>query len=187
MVAAPRRRIANSSTTQINANRGAIFRETLSGCVSGRIESRRPDPITKLNRSPAIDSIFALDQEIFVGHDWPCRLLCQSRMCNSLFGSYRPCAEHGSLLCPFHRTDAVRRKLFSPRMGEDWKAWPASDRALSRRRQCADRAQRLVGAQSPARLQNAASGRLYLALVPQTDADSAGLSSERSDRPLHLF
>jgi hypothetical protein len=26
------------------------------------------DPITKLNRSPAIDSIFALDQEIFVGH-----------------------------------------------------------------------------------------------------------------------
>jgi predicted DNA-binding WGR domain protein len=32
----------------------------------------------------AIDSTFALDGEFFFDHDWPCRLLCPSRMCSLL-------------------------------------------------------------------------------------------------------
>jgi hypothetical protein len=102
-------------------------------------------------------------------------------------GSYRPCAEHGALLCPFHRADVVRRQLLRSRMGEDWKEWPASDRAPPRLQRRRNRAQRLVGAQSPTWLQNSASGRRCLALVPKTYADNAGLSSERSDRPFHFF
>src|SRR5580692_486189 len=49
-----------------------------------------------------------------------------------------------------------------------------SDRASPRRGQRPHSAQRLVGAESPTRLQNSASGRCCLALVPQTDADNAG-------------
>jgi hypothetical protein len=87
-------------------------------------------------------------------YDQPCRLLCPSRMCN--LWSWTVSTLHGTwrAITSFPSSRRCSTTAPSSANGEDWKALPTSDRALSRPQQRPNRARRLAGAQSPTRLQN---------------------------------